>query len=357
MDDRSNEFLRRLLDAAGPSGFETRAARVWRAEAEQLTERVHVDVAGNSWALVGGGSPRVMLAGHVDEIGLMITHVDDDGYLYLDGIGGWDPQVLVGQRIRFLTRKGDVLGVIGKKPIHLIRPDEREKAAKMTELWADVGARDRADAESRGLRVGDPGVVDAPLVELGNGRIASRAVDNRIGAFVVLEALRTLATGGDALGCEVAAVATAQEEIGYNGGGARTAAYQIDPQVALVVDVTFASDAPGIEKKQVGEHKLGTGPVLSRGSAIHPLVFERLAETAEAEGIPYTIQASPRATSTDADAVYLQRAGIATGVISIPNRYMHSPNEVISLDDVDATVRLIAAFCRGLDAAADFVPR
>ena len=152
-------------------------------------------------------------------------------------------------------------------------------------------------------------------------------------------------------------MATAPEEIGYNGGGARTAAYQIDPQVALVVDVTFASDAPGIEKKQVGEHKLGTGPVLSRGSAIHPLVFERLAETAEAEGIPYTIQASPRATSTDADAVYLQRAGIATGVISIPNRYMHSPNEVISLDDVDATVRLIAAFCRGLDAAADFVPR
>jgi putative aminopeptidase FrvX len=357
MDDRSSEFLRRLLDAPAPSGFETRAARVWRTEAESFSDRVSVDVAGNSWAALGSGTPRVMLAGHVDEIGLMVTHVDDDGYLYVDGIGGWDPQVLVGQRIRFLTRAGDVIGVVGKKPIHLIRPEEREKAAKMTDLWVDVGAKDRADAESRGIRVGDPGVVDAAMVDLGNGRIASRAIDNRIGAFVVLEALRALDAERNALRCEVSAVATAQEEIGYNGGGARTAAYQLDPQVALVVDVTFASDAPGIEKKQVGEHKLGSGPVLSRGSAIHPLVFERLAETAEAAGIPYTIQASPRLTSTDADAVYLQHAGVATGVISLPNRYMHSPNEVISLDDVEATIQLIAAFCRGLEREADFVPR
>jgi len=356
MEQSSYDFLKRLLDAPGPSGFETVAARVWRAEAEGFADQVSVDVSGNSSAVLGAGGPRVMLAGHIDEIGLMITHVDEDGFLYVDGIGGWDPQVLIGQRIRFLTRSGDVIGVVGKKPIHLMKPDEKEKAAKLQDLWVDVGARDRAAALERGIRVGDPGVVDCTLVELGGGLIASRAVDNRIGAFVVLEVLRAL-NAGERPGAEVVAVATTQEEIGFHGGGARASAYALDPRVALVVDLTFSSDAPGIEKKQVGEHKLGSGPVLARGSAIHPLVFERLAETAEAEGIPYTIQASPRFTSTDADAIYLQRAGVATGVVSIPNRYMHSPNEVVSIDDIEATVRLMAAFCRGMRDEDDFIPR
>ncbi len=357
MEQSSYDFLKRLLDAPGPSGFETAAARVWRAEAEGFAGRVEVDVSGNSSAVLdGGGGPRVMLAGHIDEIGLMITHVDDDGFLYVDGIGGWDPQVLIGQRIRFLTRRGPVIGVVGKKPIHLMKPEEKEKAAKLQDLWVDVGAKDRAAALERGIRVGDPGVVDCTLVELGNGLIASRAVDNRIGAFVVLEVLRAL-SAGERPGAEVVAVATTQEEIGFQGGGARASAYALDPRVALVVDLTFSTDAPGIEKKQVGEHKLGSGPVLARGSAIHPLVFERLAETAEAEGIPYTIQASPRFTSTDADAIYLQRAGVATGVVSIPNRYMHSPNEVVSTDDIEATIRLMAAFCRGMKDEDDFIPR
>ncbi len=355
MEQSSYDFLKRLLDTPGPSGFETAAARVWRAEAEAFADRVEVDVSGNSSAVLGAGGPRVMLAGHIDEIGVMITHVDDDGFLYVDGIGGWDPQVLVGQRIRFLTRSGPVIGVIGKKPVHLMKADEKEKAAKLSDLWVDVGAKDRAAALERGIRVGDPGVVDCTLVELGNGLIASRAVDNRIGAFVVLETLRALAAGGRP-GADVVAVATTQEEIGFHGGGARASAYALEPRVALVVDLTFSTDAPEIEKKQVGEHKLGSGPVLSRGSAIHPLVFERLAETAEAEGIPYTIQASPRFTSTDADAIYLQRAGVATGVVSIPNRYMHSPNEVVALDDIDATVRLLAAFCRGLREGDEFIP-
>ena len=357
MDDHSYSFLKNLLDAAAPSGFETAAARVWRAEAETFATGVDVDVAGNSYATVGtDGGPRIMLAGHVDEIGLMVTHVDDDGMLYVDGIGGWDPEVLVGQRIRFLTRKGDVVGVVGKKPIHLIKPEEKEKAVKVTELWVDIGARDGDDARARGMRVGDPGVVDTRVVELANGRIASRAVDNRVGAFVVLEVLRALSRG-DAPAAQVTAVATTQEEIGYNGGGARPSAYRLDPRIAIVVDLTFATDAPGVEKKQQGEHKLGSGPVLSRGSAIHPLMFERLAETAEREKIPYTIQGSPRLTSTDADAIYLQRHGVATAVISVPNRYMHSPNEVVALEDVDATIQLITAFCRGIREEDDFVPR
>ncbi len=357
MNDHSLSFLKRLLNTPGPSGFEANAARVWRDEAATFADRVDTDVSGNSWAILGeGGAPRVMLAGHIDEIGLMITHIDDDGFLYFEGIGGWDPQVLVGQRVRLLCREGDVVGVIGKKPIHLIKHEEREKASKITDLWIDIGAQDRDAAQKRGVRVGDPGVLDTQLVELSDDLIASRAIDNRIGAFVVLEALRLLAQGARP-GAQVAAVATAQEEIGYSGGGARPAAFRLDPQVAIVVDVTFATDAPGVEKKELGEHKLGGGPVLSRGSAAHPLVFERLAQVAEREQIPFTIAASPRFSSTDADAIYLSRAGVATAIISVPNRYMHSPNEIVSLTDLETASKLIAAFVRSLENTDDFVAR
>jgi putative aminopeptidase FrvX len=264
--------------------------------------------------------------------------------------------VLVAQRIRFLTRAGEVVGVVGKKPIHLIKGEEKEKAVKLTDLWVDVGASSRQDASALGIRVGDPGVVDTRMLEMPNRLIASRAVDNRIGAYVVLEVLRELSRG-DLPSARVTAVATTQEEISYQGGGARPSAFRLDPAVAIAVDLTFSTDAPGAEKKEIGEHRLGSGPVLSRGSSIHPLMFERLAETAEREGIPYTIQGSPRLTSTDADAIYLQRLGVATAVISVPNRYMHSPNEIVSLDDIDATVRLMTAFCREVRVEDDWVPR
>jgi putative aminopeptidase FrvX len=356
IDETSFGFLRKLLDTPGPSGAEVGAARVWREEAALFADRVDGDVSGNSFAILNPeGAPRIMLAGHIDEIGVMVMHIDDDGFLYIDGIGGWDPQVLVGQRIRVLTRKGEVLGVVGKKPIHLFEAEDKEKASKLSDLWIDIGARDRSDAEERGIRVGDPGVVDSRLVELGNGRIASRSIDNRIGAFIVLEAVRRLAE--DRPRAMVAAVATAQEEIGHGGGGARTGAYAVDPQIGLVVDVTFATDSPGVEKKRVGEHRLGGGPVLGRGSAAHPLVFDLLAATAEREGIPFSIQATPRYTATDADAIHLSRAGIATGTISIPNRYMHSPSEMASLDDLDAAIRLIVAFCRTASEETELVPR
>ena len=351
-------FLARLLDAPAPSGFELPAARVWRQEAEEIADRLDLDVGGNSIALLNPeGSPRVMLAGHVDEIGLIVTHIDEEGFLYFDGIGGWDSQVLVGQRVRLQGREGEVAGVIGKKPIHLMKPDEREKVSKITDLWIDVGAADREAAGQMGLRVGDPAVLDARMLRLGEDRIVSRAIDNRIGAFVVLEALRLLAQRTEGPAACVAAVATTQEEIAYHGGGARTSAHRIRPDVALVVDVTFATDSPQVEKKQVGEHKLGGGPVLGRGSAIHPLVFDRLVSVAEAEGIPFTIQANARATHTDADAIHLSRDGVATAVVSVPNRYMHSPNEMVSLADLEATARLLAGFVASLDSDADFIPR
>ena len=350
------DFLERLLDAAGPSGFEVRPARVWREEAESFADGVSVDVHGNSVAeLNHQGSPRVMLAGHIDEIGLQVTHIDEHGFLFVAEIGGWDAQVVVGQRVTLLARERDVMGVVGKKPIHLIQQDERSKASKMKELWVDVGASSRAEVTALGIRVGDPMVLAASMVRLAGDRIASRAIDDRIGAYVVLEALRQLAE--DPPNAAVAAVATAQEEIGQSGGGARTSAYALEPAVALVVDVTFSTDVPDIEKKELGEHEIGGGPVLSRGSAAHPVVFERLVEAAEAEGIPYTIQAQPKSTRTDADAIFLSRAGVPTGLISIPNRYMHSPNELISLSDVGHTIRLIGAFVRRLEADVDLTPR
>jgi endoglucanase len=350
-------FLERLLDAPGPSGFEVRAARVWREEAERFAEDVRVDVSGNSFATVNpGGGPKVMLAGHIDEIGLQVTHVDEQGFLYVDEIGGWDPQVLVGQRVTVLGREGDVPGVIGKKAIHLLQPEEREKASRTRQLWVDVGAKDRDAVAELGLRVGDPMVIAQGMVRLAGDLIASRAIDDRVGAFVVLEAVRML-SGEEGLSASATAVATAQEEIGYQGGGARTSAYSLDPDVALVVDVTFSTDVPDIEKKELGEHELGGGPVLSRGSAAHNGVFEMLASVAEEEEIPYTIQASPKATRTDADGIHLTRQGVPTGLISVPNRYMHSPNEVVSVSDLFNTARLIAAFIRRLGPETDFTPR
>jgi endoglucanase len=357
LESASLEFLKKLLSTPGPSGFETAVAKIWREEAAAFADHVEGDVSGNSIAVLEGtGGPRVMLAGHIDEIGVMVTHVDDEGFVYFDGIGGWDPQVLVGQRIRLLTRSGHVVGVIGKKPIHLMRGDERDKVSKIQDLWIDVGVRGKDAVKERGVRVGDPGVIDVPLIDFGNGLIASRGIDNRIGAFVVLEALRLLAK--ERVAARVAAVATVQEEIGfYTGGGAATSAFQIEPDVAIVVDVTFAADAPGVDKKEVGDHKLGGGPVLTRGSASHPLVFERLAAVAERENIPFSITAAPKYTSTDADGIFLSRKGVATVVLSVPNRYMHSPNEMVDSKDLEAAARLIALFCRDLKAGEDFVHR
>ena len=353
----SPPFLARLLDAMGPSGFEVDPARIWRAEAESFADSVATDVTGNTLATINpDGFPRVMLAGHIDEIGLQITHIDEDGFLYIDGIGGWDPQVIVGQRVKILGPSDGVLGVVGRKAIHLQKPEERRKASKISELWVDVGVESRKEATELGLRVGDPMVIDAAMISLAGDRIASRAIDNRIGAYVVLEALRLLSDASPV--ASAVAVATVQEEIGGgSGGGARSSAFGLEPDVALVVDVTFSTDVPNIEKKELGEHRLGGGPVLSRGSAAHPVVFERLVEVAEAEEIPYTIQAAARSTRTDADAIHLTRSGVPTGLVSVPNRYMHSPNEVVSLSDLESTARLLAAFVSSLDADTDFTPR
>jgi endoglucanase len=354
-NDDSLKFLHRLLDTPGPSGFEAAPAKIWREQAAKFA-KVRSDVAGNSLADVNAdGAPTIMLAGHIDEIGVIVTYIDDDGYAYIAPIGGWDTQVLVAQRIRFIGRDGDVFGVVGKKPIHLMKQEERDKVSKFTDLWVDIGATSRKEAEER-LGIGDAGVIDSQTMEFPNGRIVSRSIDDRIGAFVVLEALRRYSEKPGA--AHIVACATTQEEIAWaSGGGALICASCVNPQMAIVVDVTFATDHPQIEKKEIGEAKMGGGPVLTRGSIISPVVFNLLRSTAEAHKIPYAVHAAGRSTSTDADAIHIAREGIATAVVGVPNRYMHSPNEMVSLDDLDQAATLIAETCRAVDGSTDFTAR
>jgi putative aminopeptidase FrvX len=291
-----------------------------------------------------------MLDGHIDEIGVIVQYIDDDGFVYIAPIGGWDPQVLVGQRIRFLGQHGDVMGVVGKKPIHLMREEDRRAVPELRSLHIDIGAKDGDDARSR-VRVGDVAVISGEPVEYPNGRAVSRSMDNRLGCFVAFEAARLVAEAGGAPG-DIAALAVAQEEITF--GGARTSAYSLRPDVAIVVDVTFATDQPGVDAKELGKHELGSGPVIGRGSTLDPQVFELLHAAGEEHAIPFSIAASARYTGTDADAFHISRGGIPTGVVSIPLRYMHSPVEMVQLDDVENAAKLIAAFAQKLTSEIDF---
>lgn len=351
MNEHSLGFLKQLLSTPGPSGDEAVVSRIWREKASSFADEVRVDVRGNSFAVMNGDVPRILLAGHIDEIGVMISYIDDDGFLSFSGVGGWDPQVLVGQRVSLLGREGQVIGVIGKKPIHLLEEEERKKPSEIKNLWIDIGTKNR-DESVELVRVGTVGVIDTTVYELPNGRIVSRSIDDRIGAFTVLEALRLLTQ--DRPKSTVAAVATCQEEITM--AGASTSAFSFAPQVAIAVDVTHATDHPDASKKQEGDIKLGGGPVLSRGAANSPVVYSMLLDIAERQEIPYSVQISPRRTGTDADAIHLSRGGVATAVVSIPCRYMHSPNEMIELVDVENAAKLIASFVRSLSPDMDFVP-
>lgn len=381
-----NEFtqtLRDLLAARGPSGYETAPVSVWSAAAQAFGAQVQTDVVGTPSATVParargevavdthetsqgehGGAPaatesatgeprsrRLIVMGHIDEIGLIVTHIDDEGYLWFREVGGWDAQILVGQRVVLATRAGEVPGVIGKKPIHLLRDEERKKVAEVRDLHIDIGAKDGAQAREL-LRVGDVAVIGGDPIELPNGRIASRALDNRLGSFVALEAARLVAEAGGLNDWELVAVAAAQEETTF--GGSRTSAFSLKPDAAIVVDVTHATDAPGIDIKESGKHELGSGPVLSRGSTLNPRLSELLYETAESEKIGFTVEAIGRNTGTDADAVHLSRGGVPTALVSIPLRYMHSPVELVQLDDVHAAAALIAAAALRLDAETSF---
>jgi endoglucanase len=343
--------LRSLLTAHGPSGYETAPAAVFRDAASAFAEVV-TDVMGSVWARVPGtaGGPTLAIVGHIDEIGVIVSHIDDEGFLRFRGVGGWDPQILVGQRVVLGTREGEIPGVVGKKPIHLLKEDERKKVARVEELHIDIGAKD--GDEARGLvRVGDVAVIDGEPVELPNGRAVSRSMDNRLGCYVAYEAARLVSEAGGAPG-DVVAVAAVQEETTF--GGATTTAYALRPDVAIIVDVTHATDAPGVDAAEVGAHPFGSGPVIERGSNLNPRITEILYETAEAEDIPFTVQASGRSTGTDLDAMHLSRGGIPCAGVGLPLRYMHSPVEMVQLDDIEASARLIAAVAQRLTAETSF---
>lgn len=350
MRDTSKTFLFELLDTASPSGFEVEAGRVWRAEAEKFADEVKVDSSGSCYARLRGDGPKVMIEGHIDEIGVMVSHIDEQGFLWFNAIGGWDAQVLVGQRVRLLSRNGPLVGVIGKKPIHQLDPADRDKVSAIKTLWIDIGARDADEARAR-VSIGDAGVVEQPLLLLTDDLLAGRGLDNRVGAFVALEALRKLADGVRPV-ADVWAVAPVQEEIGLWGG--MTSAFNLEPDIAIAIDVTHATDHPEANVRGLGLCKLGGGPALARGSAIHPRVFELLVEAAEGEGIPYSVETAPVRSGTDADSIARVRAGIPTGLVSIPNRYMHSPNELVSLTDLEHCAGVIAGFVRRLGEQPDF---
>jgi endoglucanase len=346
------DVLRNLLTAPGPSGYEQAASAVFRDAAAAFAEVTH-DSVGSSVARVKGtaGGPLLAVVGHIDEIGLIVHHIDDDGFLWFSGVGGWDPVILVGQRVELATREGIVPGVVGKKPIHLLKDEERTKAPELKHLHIDIGANDGDDARAR-VRIGDVAVIAGEPVEYPHGRLVSRSMDNRLGCFVAFEVARLVSEAGGSPG-DVAALAVTQEEITF--AGARTSAYTLRPDVAIVVDVTFATDPPGSDEKELGSHKFGSGPVVGRGSTLDPQVFELLHAAGEEAGIPFTVAASARYTGTDADAIHLSRGGIPTGVVSIPLRYMHSPVEMVQLDDVDNTAKLIAAFAQKLTADISFL--
>ena len=349
------DVLRSLLTAPGPSGYEREAARVFADAAGSFASSVTTDTMGTTVARVDGTSSDdgllTAVVGHIDEIGLLVSHIDEKGFLWFIGVGGWDPVILVGQRLEILTAGGRIPGVVGKKPIHLLEPDDRKKAPELKQLHIDIGAKD-ADEAKEMVRIGDVAVIAGEPVEFPNDRVVSRSMDNRLGAYVAYEAARLVSEAGGAPG-DVAAVAAVQEEISLAGAG--TTAFSLEPDVAIVVDVTFETTQPGVDPKTLGESPFGSGPAIGRGSTLHPAVFDRLVEAAEAASIPYTIAPSARYTGTDADAIHLARGGIPTGVVSIPLRHMHSPVEMVQLDDVANVAKLIAEFAKRLEPGTSFV--
>ena len=350
MESKAHEFLKALLLAPSPAGYEQPVQAVVREYVKEFADEVKTDVHGN--VIVGrniAAPTRVLLAGHCDQIGLVVTYIDDNGFIYTLPVGGWDPQQLIGQRMTIWTKAGPVAGVIARKPIHLLNTDERGKVVKLEEMWIDIGATDKADAASV-VRIGDPVTFELGYQEMRNGLANAPGMDNITGVWVVIEALRRAGS----LNVAAYAVSTVQEEIGLRG--AQTSTFGVDPLIGIAVDVTHATDCPTIDKRQEGEVKLGGGPVIERGPNVNPHLFDRLVETAVAAEMPHQIVAHNRGTGTDANAIQLVRAGVVTGLISIPNRYMHSRVETIALKDIDQAADLLAAFLTGLSGTEDYTP-
>lgn len=353
MEPAAKKFLQQVLETPSPSGYEEPVQRVVREYAKGFADEVRTDLHGNVIACCNPGAKlRIMFAGHADQIGLIVTFINEQGFLYTNPIGGWDPQQLIGQRMTVHTAKGPIPAVIARKPIHVLDEEERKQVVKLKDMWLDVGAKTQTEAAEL-VRVGDPVTLELGYQEMRNGLANSPGMDNKTGLWVSFEAARR--AKAKKLNVSVYAVATVQEEIGLRG--AHTSAYGIDPQVGIAVDVTHATDCPTMDKTQNGDLKLGGGPVIARGPNMNPVVVERLRAAADAADIAVQWEAIGRGTGTDANAIQLARGGVAAGLVSIPNRYMHSAVEMVSLDDLDKAAELLATFVSRVEADADFTPK
>ncbi len=355
MEDKAFQFLKELIEAPSPSGFEQPAQRVLRKHLDGLVDSQTTDVMGNLISRIDADrpdAPRVMLAGHCDEIGFMVQYIDDQGFISFVPIGGVDAHLVPGQRVMIHSVAGPVRGVVGKKPIHLMEPKERETVVKFKDQYIDIGAEDKEAAEKL-IAIGDPMTFSAGLERLQGEVVVSRAFDDKMGAWVVARVLQEVRRAGTSP-VELYGVSTVQEEVGLRG--ATTSTYGVNPDVGIAIDVGFATDCPGHDKRQHGETKVGGGPILSRGANINPVLFELLVETAKDEDIPYQISGAARATGTDANVMQISRGGVATALISVPLRYMHSPAEVLSLADLQATVKLLTAVMHRITDRKIFIP-
>jgi len=358
MRTRSKEFLISLLETASPSGFESAVQRIWLDYVSAFADETNSDSWGNCFAVVNPhGSPRILLGGHADEIGFMVKYISDDGFVYFQGIGGVDATLVRGQRVWIHNRKGLVSGVVGQLAIHLQENDHKKKVPELHDMIIDIGAKNRREAEKR-VRVGDAITYQSTVLHLTESVIAARGCDNRVGIFCVAEALRLVSkkltdqSNVTTKGPCVIALSTIQEENGLYG--ATMAGYSLKPDVAVIVDVTHATDTPLNDKKKHGDIRLGKGPVLSVGSSNHPKVNAILENVARSDKIPYQIEINPRFSGTDADAIFLQRGGIPCASLGIPNRYMHTPVEVVDLSDIENTIQLLVGFCAAVKSTSEF---
>ncbi len=354
MEKKYKDFLFEMLEADSPSGFETPVATIYRNFAKKFADEVRKDIHGNSIAIINPKAKfKIMFAGHCDEIGLMVKYIDEKGFIRFSPIGGVDRHVIAGQHVKILTEKGPVYGVIGQKAIHLKKPEERSKLAEFNQMWIDIGAKDGKEAKKK-VAIGDPITIDIKPLELANNNFSSRAFDDKIGAFIALMTLLYVSKNRKKLPKDIGvyAVATVQEEIGLRG--ATTATYQVNPDIGIAIDVTHTTDYPGVNKSDIGDIQLGKGPVISRGPNINRKLFDLLTKTAKKKKIDYQVLAAPRGTGTDANIIQLTRGGVITGLIGIPNRYMHTPVEVVNFDDVENTYKLLGELCFNIPKKRDF---
>lgn len=356
MRKESLKFLEKLLDAPSPSGYEQPAQRVFREYVAPFCDELTTDVMGNVFARISGKGkdlPRVMVVGHTDEIGLQVKYIDDKGFLYFASVGGVDAHLTPGKRVAIHTASGPLAGVIGKKPIHLMDAKDRETVVKLEAQYIDIGAKDKKEAQKL-VRVGDAVTFESAFTRLQGDRVASRGFDDKAGCFVVAEVLRLVAASGKKLAVDLYGVSSVQEEIGLRGG--TTSSYTVNPDVGICVEVDFATDQPDVEKKHNGEVGLGKGPILTRGANINPHLLELLSSTAGKEKIAVQYTANPRATGTDANVMQISRGGVATALVKVPLRYMHTPVETISLADLENAAKLIVATLARISSRAEFIP-